>query len=303
MRIMKAGEWYLAALAGPCLTQFQITSGIEFLEGEGVELSAEGLRRSAQKLGGMWEFIQTSMAAPPLVVNADGEEMVFQTATFRVADVGALARALDARRDRMSEGEGGAWLWRRKDAGRRGDSDNSILGRLEMIDDRLVLEVTSTERLAKARKWIETLPGVTFERATGRRVFDEGAPLDDALLAKAEKGSPEAARAAEEMIGKMLWEWLDTPVPALKGKTPRQACKTAKGRRQVGVLVRTMPDVVGPGGVILPPREKMLRELGIGGSAGSRTMLQSPLGSPGRHPGRACRRSRPQVCSTPTRSR
>lgn len=33
--------------------------------------------------------------------------------------------------------------------------------------------------------------------------------------------------------------WLDAPVPALGGKTPRQAVRTAGGRRQVDVLLRS----------------------------------------------------------------
>jgi hypothetical protein len=265
MRIMKVGEWHLMGLAGPCLTQLQIVPALEFLEGLGVELSAEGMRKSAQKLGRLWEFVLECMAEPLVVMNADGEEMVFQTATFRVEDAGVVARALDARKDVMAVGDEGQWMWRRKGAGRWGDTDNSVLGQLEMMDDRLVLEVTSAERLEKARKWIETLPGVTFESARARGVLDEDGPVDDALPAKRREVGPEVAREAEEQITKLLWSWLDMPLPALKGKTPREACKTAKGRRWVEVLVRTMPDAEGPGGRVVAPREEMLKELGIGG--------------------------------------
>jgi hypothetical protein len=52
-------------------------------------------------------------------------------------------------------------------------------------------------------------------------------------------------------------------VPALGNKTPRAACKTAKGRLRVARMIRSMPDMLAPGASIPPPREELLRELGI----------------------------------------
>jgi hypothetical protein len=61
----------------------------------------------------------------------------------------------------------------------------------------------------------------------------------------------------------MAFDWLDQPVPALGGKTPRAACRTKEGRREVEILIRTMPDVPTPGGSWSPPREELLKELGL----------------------------------------
>jgi hypothetical protein len=266
MRIMKVGEWHLTALAGPCLTQLEVNPALEFLESLGVELSARGLKQSADKLGALWEFVLAAMAEPPRILNADGHELVPQTATFKVADLAALERALRARKSVLrnddAHGGAGAWVWIRRGGPTPGFGGHTILGSLEMIDDRLVLEVDSAERLAQARKWIEKLPGVEFERATAHELsFEEEGPLDDALPEKPLQTSPETARAIEEEMGKILWTWLDMRIPALKGETPREASKTAEGRRRVGVLVRTMPDAIGPRGVVAAPREAMLKEL------------------------------------------
>jgi hypothetical protein len=48
----------------------------------------------------------------------------------------------------------------------------------------------------------------------------------------------------------------------LNGKTPREACRTPSGREQVAILIRTMPDPMGPVPVRVP-RQAMLRELGL----------------------------------------
>lgn len=70
-----------------------------------------------------------------------------------------------------------------------GFGDNTLLGRLEMIGDRLVLEVNSAGRLARARQWLEGLPGVSFERATARDVLSESRPVDDKLPARPVRSS------------------------------------------------------------------------------------------------------------------
>jgi len=76
--------------------------------------------------------------------------------------------------------------------------------------------------------------------------------------------TPELAADLRERMHSHYMGWLDTPIPALGGKTPRETCKTAKGRQKVALMIRTMPKPGGPAGVdIEVPREEMLRELGL----------------------------------------
>ena len=264
MRITKLGEWTVTALAGPPLSQFQIDPALALLESLGVELSSDGLRRSAHLLGRLWELVLDRQRHPPKLANTDGEPLVWHTATFRVADGAALARALGKRRDVEYDKAQGEWTWSRPGAPVPGFGDNTLLGRLEMIGDRLVLEVNSAARLARARQWLEALPGVSFERATARELLSESRPVDDKLPARPVKVEPEMLRVIEQMHRDFLRGWLDQPIPALGGLSPRQACKTAEGRRQVERLVRTMPAATYPGGTLPPPRDELLRELGIG---------------------------------------
>ena len=55
-----------------------------------------------------------------------------------------------------------------------------------------------------------------------------------------------------------------TKLPALRGKTPRQTCRTKKGRQKVATMIRSMPKPMSDDEVDVP-REEMLRKLGLEG--------------------------------------
>ena len=74
--------------------------------------------------------------------------------------------------------------------------------------------------------------------------------------------TPDLTAHLQEMIDRQYTEWIDTHLPVLGGKTPRQACRTPAGREQVAMLIRTMPDPAGPADIRVP-RQSMLRELGL----------------------------------------
>lgn len=73
----------------------------------------------------------------------------------------------------------------------------------------------------------------------------------------------------QEVIGQFLREhytkWIDEPVPALGGKTPREASRTAAGRKRVAALVddaeRTARAM--PGGAAADFGDLLRRELGL----------------------------------------
>jgi hypothetical protein len=64
------------------------------------------------------------------------------------------------------------------------------------------------------------------QRAAGER-HEESAPVP----------SPELQAIQEEMIREQWEGWLDTRVPALGNKTPRQAARTAPGRERLAALL------------------------------------------------------------------
>jgi hypothetical protein len=153
------------------------------------------------------------------------------------------------------------------------------LGRIEFVGDDLVLTVNSARRFGAARAWLTGIPGVSFRDVTTQSV-EPGAdrPLDSRISKpRSVEITPEMAVGLQEMMDKQYMEWIDTPLPILGGKTPRQACRTDAGRKQVTTLIRTMPDPMGEAPAHVP-RQAMLRELCLTAEAqGPLPPVPSPL--------------------------
>jgi hypothetical protein len=266
-RVFQAGEFRFLELAGPPLGIGMGMEAVEFLREEGMEFTREGLLRDVHLFGRLWEWIDDWQAnwRPPRLANTDGDELLWHMASFSVKDEGKVRKLIERREDVDFDRNAGQYVWFRdntvdpKIAG-----DTVSLGRIEFVGDELVLNVNSAKRLATARKWLEKLPGVVFRKVVTRKVDAPAKerPGDERMPQEPVKMTPELLRAVREMMNKQYMGWLDKSIPALGGKTPREACRTAAGREQVAILIRTIPNPMGPGEVEVP-REAMLRELGI----------------------------------------
>jgi len=267
LRIVRLGEWDTCVVAGPALSQFQVDAALRYLEALGAELTPEGLRRSAHLMGRLWKRILNREREPnrPLLCNTDGEPLEPLTAIFRVANSTAIEATLKDRADLDYDESADLWVWSRPGGPAPGFGKTTVLARLKLLGDQLLVDVNSKGRLARARSWLESLPGVSFERATVHEMGKANQPLDDRLgdPKPPEPPSPELRAQLQAMQLESCRRWLDTRVPALGNLTPREACATEQGRRRVAVLIRTMPAMGIPGGSIAPPREELLRELGL----------------------------------------
>ena len=228
----------------------------------------DGLKRGAHKLGWLWGWLDTWESAPRQhqLLNMDGAPILLHTASFSVTDPSATRKALLRRNDIDFDEKEDVFNWFQESgvaADRLGCPVN--LGTIAFIGDELVLSVNSAKRFETARRWLADLPGVTFNNATQRSVDynAEKTPLDDRIhTPQPVEITPEVAADLMELVESRSMKWLDTPLPILDGKTPREACRTPSGREQVAILIRTMPDPLGPVPVRVP-RQKMLRELGL----------------------------------------
>jgi len=268
-RAFPAGRFRFLELAGPPLGAGMALEAIEFLKDEGMEFTREGLRRDSHMFGWLWDWADEWEAnwKPPRIQNTDGDEFLWHTASFSVADQADTRLKLIGRGDIDHDEKGDTFVWF-KEAG-RGDKlpgGPTVLGKIEFFGDELVLETNSAERFAAARKWLEEMPGVVFRNVTTRRwdEADTDRPLDERISKPEDvEVTPEMVSAVQEMVEKYCMEWLDTLLPILEDKSPRQACRTPAGRRQVTTLIRTMPDPMGQAGSVKVPREAMLQELGL----------------------------------------
>ncbi|TAH38033.1 MAG: DUF2384 domain-containing protein [Planctomycetota bacterium] len=263
LRLTRVADWIFPCFAGPPLNESHVSRLLPLLEVARVEAGAAGPRPSAHALGRVWSWYLRSRSQKIELRNTDGDPLELLVAEFRVADAAALQRALAARGDLEGEGDG-TWTWTRPGPPAPGAGDNTILGHLELHDDRLLLEVNSRRRLERARQWLEAIPGVRFGSSRAQALEPDQLPPDDRLPpGPPAPMAPELRQALEQRLESMYRAWLDETVPALGNRSPRQACATPEGRRRVAALIRSMAPVHTNGGPIDPPRALLLRELGL----------------------------------------
>ena len=173
----------------------------------------------------------------PTLCNNDGDPILFTTDHF---DVDADARTEVARRlAALSRVMG-------PEPGREEGSDAFVfLGRSEIVlgqallgGRRLRVETNSVERADRLRRKVErACKGMLRHRvrehsdplSAGASVEGEGTPRDEP--------SPEARALAAAVKKQHYTDWLDTPIPALGGETPRAAGATEPGRARVEALL------------------------------------------------------------------
>jgi hypothetical protein len=282
-RVFTAGQFHFLDPAGPPLGMAMGTEAVEFLQKAHLEFTPAGLRRDAHKFGWLWDWSDQweSRMKSMRLTNMDGDDLLWHTASFSVADPAETRRALLARKD-IEQEEGDEFVWN-QETGHAAKTMGGpvLLGRIELLGEELVLTVNSAQRLARARQWIEKLPGVVFRNVTTRpwNEAEKDRPLDERIAKEEEGGAveitPDLATAIQRMMDQKYMAWVDTALPVLKGQSPRQACQTPAGRQQVAMLIRTMPDPMGPSPVHVP-RQAMLQALGLEGQATSTAPLARP---------------------------
>jgi hypothetical protein len=282
-RAFAAGDFRFFASAGPPLGPAEDMDVAAFLQDAGVELTPAGLRRDAHVFGWLWQLREERQAKRPRLCNTDGEDLVWHTASFHVVDEPRVRQAL-LQRDDIDYDEGAdEFSWIREAAEHpAGMWGITRLGRLEFVSDELVVTVNSAGRCARARQWIEKMPGVTYRGVKTRRWDEkpEERPMDEKMARDEpqEEPSPEALAAAREMFRQHYMAWVDMPLPVLGGKSPRQTCQTEAGRQKVAMMIRAMPDPMGNAAVEVP-RQAMLQELGLDRPA-DRAEQPRPQGPP-----------------------
>jgi hypothetical protein len=142
-----------------------------------------------------------------------------------------------------------------------------VLANLTLTPATLEVEAMSQRRLDDCCRRLEQLLGDHIHL-----VGTEAKGVDQALRERKPRAAPQEPvipppEVIAEIEDKMLRQWIDEPIPALGGLTPRQAVKTPGGRRQVLDLIdyatglqRRMPKTPG---VFTPDYRKVKEMLGL----------------------------------------
>ncbi|HME73214.1 MAG TPA: antitoxin Xre/MbcA/ParS toxin-binding domain-containing protein, partial [Myxococcota bacterium] len=184
--------------------------------------------------------------APAELSNTDGDPFLLTTDHFEIAP-GARA-AIEARIAALpgveppSPDEGEAtYVFLRAGNRMHRSWETTVVGQVRVSDRELRAETNSHERADALRARLEAACGERIRH----RAREHADPLSD-RAARAQGGPgpepppPEAAQLLLEFQQRHYADWLDQPVPALGGRTPREAARTAEGRAAVDVLLKEM---------------------------------------------------------------
>ncbi len=192
------------------------------------------IRRLPQDIAAEWiESLRVS--------HGDGEEIFFSKAVYRVVDHETLTTNLRSRSDLNEDDEETRYTWLRGPASEEG---RTVLGTMRVEGAELVFESNSKQRHERGKRMLAELAGpalrhlrdeFTTQREMKRRTLDEpraAEPVSNEI-------PPEVRhKLVTEYMERHNAKWPDMALPALGGKTPRQAVKSAAGRMEVSALLR-----------------------------------------------------------------
>jgi len=244
-------------------------------------------------------FFDEVVEEPPVLLTEERHRIISSKAHFTVSDCGRAQKLLSGEYDFADEEDipsGGvsfSWLKRgpSKDWEIGAGSDKkgmvatssivhpsgrmtfTVLGTVDLHPDRLILECMSRERLERGKKRLQDL----LQGAIRHRI-DEFEDIRVAMERHERKGeavkplkNEEARAMLTSVMQRHMLAWPDQEIPALGGKTPREAVATIAEREKVLGLIKDMENgearkkKTGEPFIDLGP---LRRELGIGRDEG-----------------------------------
>lgn len=176
---------------------------------------------------------------PPRLSNTDGEDLMLHTLRWRITDPAAIDGALRAAG--LQADDRSQWRLVRDTT----NMANATIATLCLDGEELVGDVNSDRRSSELRALVASAT------PDAELVADDTRPIEEALEdvdpddapEPFDQRDPELRRAIEEFIVEHEQRWLDEPIPALGGSTPRAAAADPVGREQ---LVRLLDSFPGP---------------------------------------------------------
>jgi SEC-C motif len=218
----------------------------------------EDLRDWDMDLRMFYLSIHEALVAPPDLHNTDGDPLVFQSLHFEIDSIETAFEKLcdlcvtvdpaelleDADLDASGGIERVEIPWNRMENEASAGMPNTLLGMIVIDGEKLTAEVNSARRAETIRNIIEKRLGKSVRyKTTVIQDPDAWEPDDDdtgaAPLADQEAllADPEVRKQMTQFFQKHWEGWVSQKLPALNGKTPQAAVKTAEGREAVAALL------------------------------------------------------------------
>ena len=187
---------------------------------------------------------------PPQLHNTDGDPLLLTTDHF---DLEPAARAEVERRlagmagveaedaDGDGEPEGSVYVFSIPGNRMHASWENTLIGRACLSGATLRLETNSRERADTLRARVEDACGGLLSHRAREHADPLSPPVRAAVRdVPSEPPPPEARQLLLDFKRRHYAEWLDQALPALGGRSPRAAVRTAQGRDAVDVLLKDM---------------------------------------------------------------
>ena len=167
-RVYPAGDFNFVAMCNPQIARWHVDRVIDYLKGEGMEFTPEGLRENAHLFGHLWELLWEMDEAE--IDNIDGDRRRFHTLSYHVLVYDEACEFLADQED--VEKDGNQYLWFRdadeSDAG--GTGDVVLLARLWFEDEgTLMVETNSEDRVLKVHELLGPVLIVDFDEMSRGR--------------------------------------------------------------------------------------------------------------------------------------
>jgi hypothetical protein len=176
---------------------------------------------------------------PPRLTNTDGEDMVFHTLRWRVEQPELVGPAMEQAGLQADEADV-SWLLVRE-SHRQSDT---IIASVRLAGDELIGEVNSDERAEELLALVtEALPGAELVDDEVRSMAEVAASVDPAAEPRhSDVDDPALRQVMAEYIADYERRWLDESIPALGGRTPRDAAADPIGREELEQLLAGFPE-------------------------------------------------------------
>ncbi len=188
----------------------------------------------------MFNFYWYDIVQNPLplkLVTTSGEPFLFSKAIFEINDKEVVINGLKKIKRFEKDKENFIWLDNRK------EGSATILGNVEINDNKLTLSCNSKKRIENGKRIILN----ALSDAVTHKIDTFQDPMD--AFKDYEKRTPENPKNEihleiqqqlyNEFMKKHCEKWINEKIPLLYGKTPLQAVKTKMGRRRVVELLKS----------------------------------------------------------------
>jgi hypothetical protein len=228
---------------------------------QGRELAEADLIHYAEKIRTEYLNVRDAQNAPPILSNTDGEILLLHTLRYRIGSAQVAFDALASlawgqTKEELLEGaqidsdgtlRKATFDWRKHGNAMHKNWDNTILGSIKIEDHTLTVDVNSVKRAKKIQEEIDKRLGMlaalqSTETHSQQEMLESGRRRNAAREEQPGEPEPkeaslEAQNALREMLVAHAEAWVDTRIPALGGRTPKEAVADADGREIVAGLL------------------------------------------------------------------